>query len=37
MHTGPRTVVTTDPELDDLNSMLRLLLHSNEKIGRAHV
>ena len=30
MHTGPRTVVTTDPELDDLNSMLRLLLYSNE-------
>ena len=28
--TGPRTVVTTDPELDDLNSMLRLLLYSNE-------
>jgi hypothetical protein len=26
----PRTVVTTDPELDDLNSMLRLLLYSNE-------
>lgn len=25
-----RTVITTDPELDDLNSMLRLLLHSNE-------
>jgi hypothetical protein len=26
----PRTVITTDPELDDLNSMLRLLLYSNE-------
>ncbi len=25
-----RTVITTDPELDDLNSMLRLLLHGNE-------
>ncbi|MGW3563939.1 nucleoside hydrolase-like domain-containing protein [Streptomyces sp. NPDC000941] len=34
-HTGipsvaPRTIVTTDPELDDLNSMLRMLLYSNE-------
>jgi hypothetical protein len=27
---APRTVITTDPELDDLNSMLRLLLYSNE-------
>lgn len=27
---GPRTIVTTDPELDDLNSMLRLLLYANE-------
>lgn len=27
---SPRTIVTTDPELDDLNSMLRLLLYSNE-------
>ncbi|MGF3056787.1 DUF1593 domain-containing protein [Microbacterium sp. YY-01] len=26
----PRIIVTTDPELDDLNSMLRLLLYSNE-------
>lgn len=26
----PRTVVTTDPELDDLNSMVRLLTHANE-------
>ncbi|WP_156761212.1 DUF1593 domain-containing protein [Microbacterium karelineae] len=26
----PRVIVTTDPELDDLNSMLRLLLYSNE-------
>jgi hypothetical protein len=26
----PRTIVTTDPELDDLNSMLHLLLYSNE-------
>jgi Protein of unknown function (DUF1593) len=26
----PRVVVTTDPELDDLNSMLRFLLYSNE-------
>lgn len=26
----PRTIVTTDPELDDLNSMLQLLLYSNE-------
>ena len=25
-----RVIVTTDPELDDLNSMLRLLLYSNE-------
>jgi Protein of unknown function (DUF1593) len=25
-----RTIVTTDPELDDLNSMLHLLLYSNE-------
>ncbi|GAB3812762.1 hypothetical protein GCM10028820_06370 [Tessaracoccus terricola] len=27
---GPRTIVTTDPELDDLNSLLRMLLYSNE-------
>lgn len=26
----PRVIVTTDPELDDLNSVLRLLLHANE-------
>ncbi|MDN5570486.1 MAG: DUF1593 domain-containing protein [Propionibacteriaceae bacterium] len=26
----PRTIVTTDPELDDLNSMLRFLLYANE-------
>lgn len=26
----PRVIVTTDPELDDLNSMLRLVLYSNE-------
>lgn len=26
----PRVVVTTDPELDDLNSLLRFLLYSNE-------
>ena len=26
----PRTVITTDPELDDLNSMIRLLTHANE-------
>lgn len=26
----PRTIVTADPELDDLNSMIRLLLYSNE-------
>lgn len=26
----PRTVVTTDPELDDLNSMIRLLTHAAE-------
>jgi hypothetical protein len=26
----PRTIITTDPELDDLNSMLRFLLYSNE-------
>jgi hypothetical protein len=26
----PRTIITTDPELDDLNSMLRMLLYSNE-------
>lgn len=25
-----RTIVTADPELDDLNSMIRLLLYSNE-------
>ncbi|MFT3888174.1 MAG: DUF1593 domain-containing protein [Arachnia sp.] len=30
MTRGPRTIVTTDPELDDLNSVLRLLLYSNE-------
>ncbi|PPG27684.1 DUF1593 domain-containing protein [Pseudoclavibacter sp. RFBB5] len=31
MATAPaRIIVTTDPELDDLNSMLRLLLYSNE-------
>ncbi|WP_417510053.1 nucleoside hydrolase-like domain-containing protein [Microbacterium sp.] len=31
MTTAPaRLIVTTDPELDDLNSMLRLLLYSNE-------
>lgn len=30
-HTSrPRTIVTADPELDDLNSMIRLLLYSNE-------
>ncbi|MGW2093577.1 nucleoside hydrolase-like domain-containing protein [Promicromonospora sukumoe] len=27
---APRTIITTDPELDDLNSMLRTLLYSNE-------
>jgi hypothetical protein len=27
---GPRTIVTTDPELDDLNSMIHMLLYSNE-------
>lgn len=26
----PRTIITADPELDDLNSMVRLLLYSNE-------
>ena len=26
----PRTIVTTDPELDDLNSLIRMLLYSNE-------
>jgi hypothetical protein len=25
-----RTIVTTDPELDDLNSLIRMLLYSNE-------
>jgi hypothetical protein len=25
----PRTIVTTDPELDDLNSLIRMLLYSN--------
>ncbi len=30
MSVRPRTIVTTDPELDDLNSMIRLLLYSNE-------
>lgn len=29
-HDTPRTIVTTDPELDDLNSLIRLLLYSNE-------
>ncbi len=28
--TVPRTIVTADPELDDLNSMIRFLLYSNE-------
>jgi hypothetical protein len=28
--TGPRTIVTTDGELDDVDSFIRLLLHSNE-------
>lgn len=28
--TRPRTIVTADPELDDLNSMIRLLLYSND-------
>ncbi|MFT3797435.1 MAG: DUF1593 domain-containing protein [Microbacterium sp.] len=28
--TRPRTIVTTDPELDDLNSLIRFLLYSNE-------
>jgi hypothetical protein len=28
--TKARTIVTTDPELDDLNSLLRMLLYSNE-------
>ena len=26
----PRTIVTTDPEIDDANSLVRLLLYSNE-------
>ena len=26
----PRTIVTSDPELDDLNSLIRFLLYSNE-------
>ena len=26
----PRTIVTADPELDDLNSLIRLVLYSNE-------
>lgn len=26
----PRTIVTADPELDDLNSMIRLVLYSND-------
>lgn len=30
MNDRPRTIVTADPELDDLNSMIRFLLHSNE-------
>jgi hypothetical protein len=29
-HYEPRTIVTTDPELDDLNSLIRMLLYSNE-------
>ena len=28
--TPPRTIVTTDPELDDSNSLVRFLLYSNE-------
>ncbi len=28
--TPPRTIITTDPELDDLNSLLRMFLYSNE-------
>jgi hypothetical protein len=27
---GPRTIVTTDPELDDSNSLVRFLLYTNE-------
>jgi hypothetical protein len=27
----PRTIVTADPELDDLNSMIRFLLYANEQ------
>jgi len=27
---APRTIVTSDPELDDLNSLIRFLLYSNE-------
>jgi hypothetical protein len=30
LNTGMRTIVTTDPELDDNNSLIRLLLYSNE-------
>lgn len=30
MTTRARTIVTADPELDDLNSLLRLLLYTNE-------
>ena len=29
-HFKPRTIVTTDPELDDLNSMTRMLLYADE-------
>jgi Protein of unknown function (DUF1593) len=29
-HDKSRTIVTTDPELDDLNSLIRMLLYSNE-------
>ena len=27
---GPRTIVTTDPELDDSNSLVRFLHYTNE-------
>ena len=26
----PRTIITADPELDDLNSLIRMVLYSNE-------
>ena len=30
IHIKPRTIVTTDEEIDDVNSFIRMLLYSNE-------